>query len=134
MMTYSEMSLRSTFLSRYEYLKLGGQVGVATFGSDRPLNQGFYQSYEWKQIRDEVIVRDEGCDLGIRGMEVHDKLLVHHMNPIQLNQLIHFDEAILNPEYLICVSMRTHNAIHFGDERHLPGLLVERKPGDTDLW
>lgn len=134
MLTYSELALRTEFLSRFRYAMLGGELGVATFGYDRHLNQAFYSSHEWKRIRDEVIIRDNGCDLGIPGREIHDRILVHHMNPIRVQDLVHFNEDILNPEYLICVSQQTHNAIHFGDERHLPRELVERQPGDTKLW
>lgn len=134
MLTYSELAKRSTLESRFKYAKLDGEVGAATFGSDRYLNQAFYGSYEWKRVRDEVIIRDGGCDLGIPGFEIHDRILVHHMNPIQVTDLVHFNEDILNPEYLICVSTSTHNAIHFGDERQLPRPFVERTPGDTTLW
>ena len=132
--TYSELIKRTTLLARFRYLNLGGQLGVATFGFDRHLNQAFYASFEWKLIRDEVIIRDGGCDLGIPGYEIHDKVLVHHMNPIQVSDLKHFNADILDPEYLICVSTRTHNAIHFGDENQLPSPVIERRPGDTLLW
>lgn len=128
------MALRDTFLGRFRYLKLGGELGVATFGFDRHLNQSFYASRAWKEARDVAIVRDEGRDLGIEGREVHDRLLVHHMNPIVVSDLLHFNEDILNPEYLICVSTKTHNAIHFGDENQLPQEMVTRRPGDTNLW
>lgn len=132
--TYSEMLKRDAFLSRFRYLVLGGELGVATFGYDRPMNQDFYHSLEWKRVRDHVIVRDQGCDLGVGGHEIHDRVLVHHMNPIKQHDLVHFNESILDPEYLICVSTRTHNAIHFGDESQLPTPFVERRPGDTRLW
>lgn len=132
--TYSELILRDTLLGRFRYAVLGGELGVETFGYDRPLNQAFYASREWKQIRDEVIIRDNGCDLGVPGFEIHDRVLVHHMNPIQKYDLLQFNEDILNPEYLICVSTSTHNAIHFGDEKQLPQPFVERRPGDTTLW
>lgn len=134
MLTYDEMIKRSTFLGRFRYLMLGGELGLATFGYDRPLNQAFYASYEWKRIRDEVIIRDNGCDLGVPGHEIHDRILVHHMNPIQASDLKNFNEDILNPEYLICVTTRTHNAIHFGDEKQLAPPIIERRPGDTRLW
>lgn len=134
MLTYQEMIKRDTFLGRFRYLVLGGELGVATFGFDRHLNQRFYSSHEWKQARDIAIVRDNGCDLGVPGHEIHDRILVHHMNPIRVEDLTNFNEAILNPDFLICVSTRTHNAIHFGDERQLPEPFVERKPGDTTLW
>ena len=134
MLTHSEMLKRDTFLGRFRYLVLGGELGAATFGFDRHLNQTFYASREWKNIRDIAIIRDEGCDLGVPGREIHDRILVHHMNPIKVQDLLHFNEDILNPEYLITVSTRTHNAIHFGDESQLPSALVERRPGDTTLW
>lgn len=134
MMTYTEMCMRETFLSRFRYLSLKGERGVATFGFDRHLNQAFYSSREWKQARDIAIIRDAGCDLGIPGHEIMGTVLVHHMNPITPKDLIHFNEAILDPEYLICVSGSTHNAIHFDDERQLPPPMVERRPGDTTLW
>lgn len=132
--TYSELMKRDSFLARFKYLVLGGELGAATFGYDRPLNQEFYHSYAWKSVRDFVIVRDQGCDLGVSGYGIHDRILVHHMNPIGKEDLVHFNESILDPEFLICVSTRTHNAIHFGDESQLPSPIVERKPGDTKLW
>ena len=131
---YDEMSLRTTFLARFRYLVLGGELGAETFGFDRHLNQTFYASREWKQARDIAIIRDQGCDLGIPGREIHDKVLVHHMNPIQPRDLIHFNEDILDPNFLICVSHRTHNAIHYGDESQLPSDIIVRRPGDTTLW
>lgn len=134
MLTYTELKLRDTFLGRFRYAVLGGELGVATFGFDRHLNQAFYSSREWKQARDIAIIRDKGCDLGVPGREIHDRILVHHLNPIQAKDLTHFNEDLLDPDYLICVSTRTHNAIHFGDENQLPRELIERKPGDTDLW
>lgn len=134
MLTYSEMCMRTSFVARFRYLVLGGQLGAATFGFDRHLNQSFYASHEWKRIRDIAIVRDGGKDLGMDGHEIHDRILVHHMNPIQVSDLTNFNEAILDPEYLICVSTRTHNAIHFGDESQLPAPITERRPGDTKLW
>ena len=132
--TYTELILRDTFLSRFRYLMLGGQIGVATFGFERHLNQSFYASREWKRVRDEAIIRDNGCDLGVSGYGIYDRVLVHHMNPIVSKDLKDFNEDILKLEYLICVSTRTHNAIHFGDERQLPSPIVERRPGDTIGW
>lgn len=134
MLNYSEMSMRTSFVARFRYLSLGGELGAATFGFDRHLNQRFYASGEWKRVRDMAIIRDRGCDLGMQGHEIHDRILVHHMNPIKVSDLMDFNEDILNPEYLICVSTRTHNAIHFGDERQLPQPMIERRPGDTKLW
>lgn len=134
MLTYSELSKRTDFLARFRYAVLGGELGMATFGHDRYLNQRFYASVEWKRVRDQVIVRDDGCDLGVPGRFIHDRILVHHMNPIKVQDLTEFNPDILNPEYLICVSTLTHNAIHFGDESQLPRPFVERTPGDTKLW
>lgn len=132
--SYEEMILRDTFLGRFRYLSLGGELGAATFGFDRHLNQAFYASREWKHARDIAIIRDEGRDLGVEGHEIHERVLVHHMNPIRVQDLTDFNEDILNPDYLICVSTRTHNAIHFGDESQLRPAIVERSPGDTNLW
>lgn len=132
--TYAELQKRTAFLSRFRYLSLGGELGAATFGFDRHLNQAFYSSKAWKEVRDRVIIRDDGCDMGLPGHPIFDRVLVHHMNPIRVQDLLHFNEDILNEEYLICVSTQTHNAIHFGDERQLPRPFIERRPGDTDLW
>lgn len=134
MLTYGELTKRDSFLARFRYAVIGGDIGVATFGFDRHLNQKFYASREWKQARDEAIIRDNGCDLGVSGHEIHDRILVHHMNPIRVEDLLDFNPDILNPDYLICVSTRTHNAIHFGDESQLPPPIIERMPGDTTLW
>lgn len=134
MLNYTDLSKRTIFLARFRYLAIGAQVGAKTFGYDRHLNQGFYGSYAWKQVRDQVLIRDEGCDLGIPGHEIHDRVYVHHMNPIQVQDLTDFNPDILNPEYLISVSHQTHNAIHFSDEKQLPRFFVERSPGDTTLW
>lgn len=132
--TYTELLARDTFLSRFKYLELGGSIGVATFGGERHLNQAFYASREWKSARDQVIIRDNGCDLGVPGYEIFDKVHVHHMNPIMISDLSDFNPDVLDPEYLICVSHRTHNAIHFADERQLPRPFVERTPGDHIAW
>lgn len=132
--TYREMSRLPTLRERYEYLRLRGAVGDSTFGFDRWMNQEFYRSKEWKQLRHEVIARDEGCDLGVPGFEIHDKVIVHHMNPIEAAHISQGDPDILNPEYLVCVSHKTHNAIHYGDETLLPRVWVPRQPGDTRLW
>lgn len=132
---YQELILRDTLQARFRYAMLGGTLGVATFGFDRPLNQDFYRSREWKEVRDIVIIRDNGCDLGVEGYGIHDRVLVHHMNPIRPEDLKgEFNPALLIPDFLICVSTRTHNAIHFGDEKQLPQPIVERRPGDTTLW
>lgn len=123
-----------TFLERYQYLKLGGEVGAATFGFDRYLNQRFYRSSEWRSARNEVIIRDSGCDLGILEFPIHADILIHHMNPITLDQLVQKDDDLLNPNFLITTTKMTHNAIHYGDESLLPQPFVERRPGDTKLW
>lgn len=134
-LTYTDLTLRDAFLSRFRYAVLGGELGIATFGFDRHLNQAFYQSVEWKRARDVAIARDNGCDLGVPGHEIHDRVLVHHMNPLRVEDLIDRNvDRLFNPEYLICVSTRTHNAIHFGDESQLPPPEIERRPGDTTLW
>lgn len=123
-----------SFEERYEYLRLDGMVGTATFGFDRYLNQRFYKSSAWRKVRDEVIVRDNGCDLGIPGREIYSGLLVHHINPISPEDLEDFNPDILDPEYLICVTHTTHNAIHFGSKNQLVTIPQERRPGDTKLW
>ena len=132
--TYSELSQIESFEDRFRYLSLAGRVGETTFGFERFLNQKFYRSREWRQIRSAVILRDDGCDLGVPGYEIHRDLLIHHMNPMTRANLRHGDDAILDPEYLITTSHRTHNAIHYGDERLLPRQFVARRPGDTNLW
>lgn len=134
LLTYSELIKRDDFYARADYLMLRGQIGIATFGHDRHINQTFYASHEWKRVRDIVIIRDKACDLGVPGHEIHDRVLVHHMNPIMVGDIVEFNPDILNPEYLICVRTTTHNAIHFGDEKQLPRPLIERHPGDTKLW
>ncbi len=132
--TYSELSRLRTITERFDYLVLRGHVGKQTFGYDRWLNQEFYQSREWRQAREQVIVRDLGCDLGIEGYEIYEGLLVHHMNPISPDDLVLGAPIVLDPEYLITTSKRTHNAIHYGDRTLLPRVPVERKFGDTRLW
>ena len=133
--TYSELITFPTFEERYRYLKLDGVVGEDTFGFDRYLNQEFYQrDREWKRIRDFVIIRDQGCDLGVEGREIRGKILVHHMNPITKDDILKRSEFLLNPEYLICTLKSTHDAIHYGDENLLMKGPVERKPNDTCPW
>lgn len=132
--TYSELSQLMTFKERYEYLRLDGIVGEETFGFDRYMNQIFYRSKEWESIRREVIVRDNGCDLGVNGYEIHGKILIHHMNPIDLKDIIYRTEILLNPEYLITTVLSTHNAIHYGDLNLLPCLPEERSMYDTCPW
>jgi hypothetical protein len=132
--TYRELRRLDSFEERFEYLSLKGVVGESTFGFDRWVNQKFYASSEWKRIRDVVIVRDEGCDLGVRGWEIHGELLVHHMNPVSRLEITHGDSSIFDPDFLITTTHATHNAIHYGDARLLKRGPVERKPGDTKLW
>ena len=132
--TYSDLRRFQTFEERYNYLRLRGAVGQYTFGFDRHLNQVFYKSYEWAQARREVIIRDEGCDLGVPGFEIHDKVLIHHMNPITEAEIRLRDDSLIDPEFLICTTHKTHNAIHFGDESQLLVLPKERRRGDTKLW
>lgn len=132
--TYSELILLPTFEERFEYLKLRGSVGRDTFGHDRYLNQIFYTSKEWKRLRDEIIIRDNGCDLGIEGREIGGKIYIHHLNPLGANDILTRSEYLMNPEYLICVSFETHNAIHYGDINLLPRDPIERKPNDTCPW
>jgi hypothetical protein len=115
-------------------LKLGGFVGQITFGFDRWVNQQFYTSQSWKRVRNEVILRDYACDLGIVGYDIRVNLLVHHMNPITPDAIQHGEEWILDQEFLITTSLCTHNAIHYGDASLLPSLPTERVPGDTKLW
>lgn len=134
MRTYSELARLKTFKERFDYLKLGGSVGADTFGFDRYLNQIFYKSAEWRRVRQEVIIRDNGCDLGIEGLDIYRGLMVHHMNPITIDQLIHKDSDIFNPEYLISVSQETHNAIHYGIDEFDRENIGERRAGDTKLW
>lgn len=132
--TYRELCRLDTFEERYRYLALRGTLGLETFGFDRWVNQRFYKSREWLRSRDEVILRDNGCDLGMPGYEIHSGLIVHHMNPITLSDLEDGDDWIIDPEFLVCTSLRTHNAIHYGDESLLPRGPIERKVGDTTLW
>lgn len=132
--TYSELKQLKTFEERYEYLKLDGQVGADTFGFDRYLNQVFYKSPEWRSVRNEVIVRDNGCDLGIEGREIHTKILVHHMNPISKEDILERSDILLNPEYLITTVKRTHDAIHYGDADTLIKDPIERSANDTCPW
>ena len=132
--SYSELRRLSTFEDRYKYLKLSGEVGASTFGFERWLNQDFYRSYEWKQVRQLVIARDVGMDLGMEGYEIYDRIIIHHMNPMTVDDIEFADDKILDPEFLITTTHRTHNAIHYGDERHLLQPLVERRRGDTRLW
>lgn len=135
MRTYGELIKIENFLDRYEYLKLSGSVGAETFGFDRWLNQIFYRSPEWKHIREEIIIRDDGCDLGIRDRPIGGRIYVHHMNPIDVKSIVERKSILLNPDFLICCSHNTHEAIHYGNsDILLPDKFVERKPNDTIPW
>lgn len=132
--TYTELSRLPSFEERYRYLRLTGQVGKETFGFDRYLNQVFYRSQRWKRIRDEVILRDNGCDLGVKGYEIHGRIIIHHMNPITLEDIERESIYLLDPEFLICTVHNTHNAIHYGDENLLITAPIERTKYDTCPW
>lgn len=132
--TYSELITLPTFEERYRYLRLEGRVGEETFGFDRYLNQVFYKSKEWRSVRDYVIARDNGCDLGIEGYEIFGQILIHHMNPITKDDILHRKDFILNPEYLITTIKKTHDAIHYGDESLLITAPIERRKNDTCPW
>ena len=132
--TYSQLRQFVTFEDRFDYLSLAGEVGAATFGFDRWINQQFYRSREWKQVRSLVIFRDEACDLGVQGYDIYGGLVVHHMNPVTPEDLEHGEEWVLDPEYLITTTHRTHNAIHYGDQSLIRRPPVERRAGDTKLW
>ena len=132
--SYSELRRLETFEDRFDYLNLNGVVGESTFGFARWLNQQFYRSRRWKQVRDVVIVRDDGCDLGVPGFDIHTDLLIHHMNQVTRQDLVSGADWIFDPEFLITTTRRTHNAIHYGDKSLLPNPNVERTPGDTRLW
>lgn len=131
---YSELSQLMTFDERFEYLKLEGAVGRATFAFDRHINQRFYLSREWHEVREYVIVRDNGCDLGIEGYEIQVSPLIHHINPMNVDDIINREQWILDPEFLIMTTHDTHNAIHYGGQSAYPKVVAERKPNDTRLW
>lgn len=132
--TYSELSKLATFKERFEYLKLSGAVGKETFAHERYLNQRFYHSHEWRRLRDQIIIRDLGCDLGIEGYELHDRIYIHHMNPLLIRDLVERTEFLMEPEYLICCSFNTHQAIHYGDSSLLITEPVQRTANDTCPW
>ena len=132
--TYTELSKLTTFEERYRYLRLSGKVGDETFGFDRYLNQVFYRSQRWKEVRDFIIIRDNGCDLGVEGREIYGKFIIHHMNPITFSDIEHESEYLLDPEYLITTTHNTHNAIHYGDEKLLITAPIERCKNDTCPW
>lgn len=133
--TYSELIKLPTFEERFEYLKLNGSVGEDTFGYDRYLNQKFYKSPEWKKLRNDIIIRDDGCDLGIEDRSISvGRVYIHHMNPLRKDDIINRSEYLMNPEYLICVTYETHNAIHYGDGNKLFMAPVTRTKNDTCPW
>lgn len=132
--TYSELIKLQTFEERFRYLQLNGRVGEETFGFDRYLNQKFYNDPEWLRIRDQVIIRDNGCDLAMPDREIKTRILVHHMNPIDKEDILRRSDFLLNPEYLICTIKATHDAIHYGDESKLIVMPPERRPNDTCPW
>ena len=132
--TYSELILLPTFEERFKYLQLNGRVAEDTFGFDRYINQNFYKSADWKRIRDQIIIRDNGCDLALEGYEIYGRILIHHMNPITAKDIGLSTEYLMNPEYLICVTHNTHNAIHYGDEKLLMKGPVARTKNDTCPW
>ena len=132
--TYSELITLPTFEERFAYLQLNGVVGRDTFGFDRYLNQIFYRSKRWRSIRDQIIIRDNGCDLGVEGYDIYGKILIHHINPITLDDIKRESEFLLNPEYLITTTHNTHNAIHYGDESLLSTMPMERVKNDTCPW
>lgn len=133
--TFSELSQLATFEDRFRYLQLSGSVGKDTFGFDRYINQMFYRSREWKSVRDQVIIRDNGCDLGVEGYEIYGRIYIHHMNPIMLKDIKDSTEFLLDPEYLITTTFNTHNAIHYGNEDFLSTLKpIERSKNDTCPW
>jgi hypothetical protein len=131
---YAELIQLESFDDRFEYLKLGGEVGAYTFGFDRHVNQMFYKSQEWQLVRNHVIYRDNGCDLGVEGYEIHTELLIHHVNPLGVEDILNNEDWILNPEFLITTTKDTHNAIHYGGKPLYPKVVAERSPNDTKLW
>ena len=132
--TYSEMVEFPTFEERFEYLKLGGKVGEATFGFDRYLNQTLYRSAEWRRFRNKIIVRDQGCDLGIEDRSIGDRVIIHHLNPITIDDIVKRHPCLFDPENVVCVSFMTHEAIHYGDDSLLIKNPIERRPNDTCPW
>lgn len=132
--SYSELIQLPTFLERYRYLRIGGVVGAETFGYDRHLNQVLYRTTEWKRFRRDIILRDGGCDLGCEGYDLYEKILVHHINPITVEDVLRRDPKIFDPENVICTSLNTHNAIHYGDEGLLITEPIIRTPYDTCPW
>lgn len=138
MKTYSELILLPTFEERYEYLRIGGRVGIETFGSSRFLNQDFYRSKQWRSIRNYIIARDNACDLACPGYEIKDDeaiyIRIHHINPISIEDIENMTDIVLDPEFLIMTHERTHRAIHYGDRYFMPYQMIQRRPNDTCLW
>lgn len=133
--SYSELKKLNTLKDRFRYLSLDGKVGIETFGFDRYLNQKFYNSYEWRKLRDEILIRDDGCEMGLKGYPISGRILVHHMNPLKEKDIVDLTDYVMNPDYLICVSHDLHNAIHYGDEEILKRyFVVKRTPNDTCPW
>lgn len=132
--TYSEMLTFPTLEERFKYLQLKGSVGKDTFGYDRYLNQILYHSDEWKRFRNEIIIRDDGCDLACEGHEIYKRILVHHINPITVDDVVNRNPKVFDPENVVCVSHMTHNAIHYGDENLLMTTPIERSQNDTCPW
>lgn len=132
--SYSELIRLPTFEERFDYLKFSAKIGEKTFGYERYLNQLFYQTVEWRAFRREVIIRDNGCDLGLEDYEIHDRIEVHHINPITIEMIENNDPLLMDLENVICTSPRTHKAIHYGDKDLLPKLPIIRRPNDTSPW
>lgn len=133
--SYSELITIDSYNDRFKYLEIGGDVGVSTFGFDRYLNQRFYKTSEWRKVRSQIIVRDNGCDLGVDGYEIGGIIIIHHINTVSVDDIKHKRfMLLLDPEYLISTSLNTHNAIHYGDESLITSLPLERRPNDTKLW
>lgn len=133
--SYKELVKLDNYEDRYLYLLLGDKIGEDTFGFDRYLNQTFYKSTEWRHLRNEIIIRDNGCDLGMSGFDIYGKIIIHHMNPIRKNDILNATDYLMNPDFLICVSMDTHNAIHYGDKNYLDRFKdISRSPNDTCPW
>lgn len=133
--SYSELRELKTYEQRFKYLQIGGRIGIETFGYDRYLNQMFYNLPNWKKVRDQVIIRDNGCDLGLEGYSIPGKVIIHHINPITIDDVLEGNPEIFDPEYLVCVSHATHNAIHYGDETYPHKFeVIERRPNDTVPW
>ena len=133
--SYSDLIVLKTFEERFKYLEIGGQIGIDTFGFNRYLNQNFYRSYKWLKVRDQVILRDNGMDLGVDGYPVNGKIVIHHINPITVEDVVEQNPDIFNLDYLISCSHATHNALHYGNEEYLSRFqVIERKPNDTCPW